>query len=509
METILVHLAGGLAQAVEPLNLTMIIVGCTLGLLIGAMPGLGSVNGVAILLPITFLVPPTSAIIFLAAIYYGAMYGGAISSITLGIPGASTAVATVFDGRPLAQAGHADRALTAAALASFIGGTISVVLFTAFAPPLASFALKFGPPEEFALMVMAFATFIGLGGDDIPKTVFSILIGLVLAAVGLDIISGQPRLIFGDIDGFLHGINFLVLAIGIYGIGEMLWTLETTKGKVMVHKVLISWSRMKHNFKDLSYYIKTTTLGSMLGYFVGTLPAAGATPASLMSYGLAKTFSKDPDSFGKGNVSGVAAPEAANNAASTGSMLPMITLGIPGSPTTAILLGGMIIWGLRPGPLLFTENPEFVWGLIGSLYIANFATLLINLAFIPLFVKILTLPFSILAPVIYILCVVGGYAPTQTMHDVWLMLLFGVAGYLLRKLNYPVAPAVLAIVLGPLAERSMRQSLLASQGDVSIFITRPISGICIAIALALICYPLYQKFARRKRENLGMDAGQG
>ncbi len=500
---------GGLAEAMQPLNFMMIIIGCALGLLIGAMPGLGSVNGVAILLPITFIVPPTAAIIFLAAIYYGAMYGGAISSITLGIPGASTAVATVFDGRPLAQAGHADRALTAAAVASFVGGTISVVLFTLFAPPLASFALRFGPAEEFALMVMAFATFIGLGGDDIPKTIFSILIGLVLAAVGLDIISGQPRLIFSDIDGFLHGINFLVLAIGIYGIGEMLWTLETTKGEVMVHKVQISLERMKSNFRDIKNYIGTTSLGSILGYFVGTLPAAGATPASLMSYGLAKTFSKDPDSFGKGNVGGVAAPEAANNAASTGSMLPMITLGIPGSPTTAILLGGMIIWGLRPGPLLFTENPEFVWGLIGSLYIANFATLVINLAFIPLFVKILTLPFSILAPIIYILCVVGGYAPTQTMHDVWLMLLFGVVGYLLRKLNYPVAPAVLAIVLGPLAERSLRQSLLGSHGDVTVFLTRPISAACILIALALICYPVIQKFTRRRRRNLGMGQGQG
>lgn len=497
MEEILLHLAGGLGEAMQPLNFMMIIIGCALGLLIGAMPGLGSVNGVAILLPITFLVPPTAAIIFLAAIYYGAMYGGAISSITLGIPGASTAVATVFDGRPLAQSGHADKALTAAAIASFIGGTISVVLFTLFAPPLAEFALKFGPAEEFALMLLAFATFIGLGGDDIPKTIFSILIGLVLATVGLDIISGQPRLIFGDIDGFLHGVNFLVLAIGIYGIGEMLWTLESTQGTVTVHKVNMSISKLVENIKDVKTYIKTTSLGSVLGYFVGTLPAAGATPASLMAYGLAKTFSKDPESFGKGNVAGVAAPEAANNAASTGSMLPMITLGIPGSPTTAILLGGMIIWGLRPGPLLFTENPEFVWGLIGSLYIANLATLLINIAFIPLFVRVLTIPFTILAPIIYILCVVGGYAPTQTMHDVWLMLLFGIVGYLLRKLNYPVAPAVLAIVLGPLAERSLRQSLLSSQGEMSIFVTRPISAICILIAIGLVCYPLVQKFKKK------------
>ena len=498
MESILTLLSAGILEALEPLNFGMILLGCTIGLLVGAMPGLGSVNGVAILLPITFLVPPTAAIIFLAAIYYGAMYGGAISSITLGIPGASTAVATVFDGRPLAQAGKADKALTAAAIASFIGGTISIVLFTLFAPPLAAFALKFGPPEEFALMVLAFATFIGLGGDDIPKTIFSILIGLVLATVGLDIISGQPRLIFGDISGFLHGVNFLVLAIGIYGIGEMLWTLETTKGEVTVHKVKMSIKAMIDNFRDVKSYIGTTTLGSTIGYFVGTLPAAGATPASLMSYGLAKTFSKDPESFGKGNISGVAAPEAANNAASTGSMLPMITLGIPGSPTTAILLGGMIIWGLRPGPLLFTEHPDFEWGLIGSLYIANFVAVVINIAFIPIFVRVLTLPFTILAPTIYILCIVGGYAPTQTMHDVWLMFLFGVVGYLLRKLNYPVAPAVLAIVLGPLAERSLRQSLLASQGDMFTFVERPISGVCIFLALVLVSYPLIKNFRARR-----------
>jgi putative tricarboxylic transport membrane protein len=500
MGDILHLLAGGLVEAMQPLNFGMIVLGCVLGLLVGAMPGLGSVNGVAILLPITFLVPPNAAIIFLAAIYYGAMYGGAISSITLGIPGASTAVATVFDGRPLAVAGKADKALTAAAMASFIGGTISVILFTLFAPPLAAFALKFGPAEEFALMLLAFATFIGLGGDDIPKTVFSILIGLVMAAIGLDIITGQPRLIFGDITGFMHGINFLVLAIGIYGIGEMLWTLEQTKGEVVMHNVKLSMREIFKDIKDVKQYIGTTSLGSVLGYFVGTLPAAGATPASLMSYGLAKTFSKDPDSFGKGNVAGVAAPEAANNAASTGSMLPMITLGIPGSPTTAILLGGMIIWGLRPGPLLFTEHPEFVWGLIGSLYIANLMTLIINLLFIPVFVKILTLPFTILAPTIYILCVVGGYAPTQTMHDVWLMFLFGVAGYLLRKLDYPVAPAVLAIVLGPLAERSLRQSLLASQGDPSIFLTRPISLACILIAVALVMVPVVQKIKRRRKK---------
>ncbi len=493
---IIQHLFDGFLIAFQPLNVGLVVLGVIVGLFIGAMPGLGSVNGVAILVPMTFLVPPTSAIIFLAAIYYGAMYGGAISSVMLGIPGASTAVATTFDGRPLALKGLADKALLAAAVASFFGGTLSVILFTGFAPPLADVALSFGDPEIFALMLLAFATFVGLGSDDIPKTIFSIAIGLVLSTVGFDFISGEPRLLLFELDGFLNQINFLVLAIGIYGIGEMLWTLEQSEGEVTVHRVKTSWRAFLENLGHVREYIKTTFVGSVLGYFVGTLPAAGATPASLMSYGLAKTFSKDPDSFGKGNVSGVAAPEAANNAASTGSMLPMITLGIPGSPTTAILLGGMIIWGLRPGPLLFTEHPDFVWGLIGSLYIANVFTVLINLAFIPVFVRVLTLPFTILAPVIFVLCVVGGYAPTQTMHDVWLMFLFGLVGYLMRKLNYPVAPAVLAIVLGPLAERSLRQSLLISQGDLLVFVERPISAICIAIAVALMLYPVYSRFRR-------------
>ena len=491
-------LGAGLLQAFEPLNLMMIFIGCLAGLFIGAMPGLGSVNGVAILLPVTFLVPPTAAIIFLAALYYGAMYGGAVSSITLGIPGASTAVATVFDGRPMAQQGKADQALTAAAVASFIGGTISVILFTLFAPPLAVFALKFGPQEEFALMVLAFATFIGLGGDDIPKTIFSILLGLVMAAVGFDIISGQPRLIFFDFVELQRGIGFLVLAIGIYGIGEMLWTLENSKGDVRIHAVSASWTKLKRNLSHIREYLPTTVLGSALGFFVGTLPAAGATPASLMSYGLAKTFAKDPESFGKGNVSGVAAPEAANNAASTGSMLPMITLGIPGSPTTAILLGGMIIWGLRPGPLLFTDRPDFVWGLIGSMYVANFVTVALNLALIPLFVRVLAMPFTILTPIIFILCFVGVFATTDRMFDVWLMLLLGLGGYLMRKLNYPVAPAVLAIVLGPLAEQSLRQSLISSRGDVMTFFERPISLTCMLLALALMIYPIWLGIRRRR-----------
>ena len=496
-------LVDGFLVAMQPLNLLLIIIGVTLGLFIGAMPGLGSVNGVAILLPITFLVPPGSAIIFLAAIYYGAMYGGAISSITLGIPGASTAVATTFDGRPLAMQGRASLALVTAAIASFIGGTVSNIFFTAFAPPLASVALSFGPPEIFALMLLAFATFVGLGGDDIPKTIFSICIGLVFASVGYDEISGAPRLIFFDIPGFLHGINFLVLAIGVYGIGEMLWTIDSTRGKITSTEAKFSVKGvMKDGKESMRRGWKGTTIGSLIGFFVGILPAAGATPGSLMSYGVAKMLSRNPEEYGKGHPDGVAAPESANNSASTGSMLPMLTLGIPGSPTTAILLGGMVIWGLTPGPRLFVDQSEFVWGLIGSFYVSNFFALVVNLAFIPVFIWMLRMPFTVLAPMIFVLSVVGGYAATRDMHDVWLMLIFGIGAFFLRKLDYPVAPAVLAIVLGPITEPTLRQSLLLSSGDPTIFLTRPIAGPITVIAIILILLPLL-KFGWNKFRKSG------
>ena len=496
---ILAHLSEGFVEALWPINLALITIGVTLGLFIGMMPGLGSVNGVAILLPITFLVPPTSAIIFLAAIYYGAMYGGAISSITLGIPGASTAVATTFDGRPLAMKGRASLALVTAAIASFVGGTVSIILFTMFAPPLASVALSFGSPEIFALMLLAFATFVGLGGDDIPKTVLSICLGLVFAAVGFDEISGEPRLVFFNISGFLHGINFLVLAIGVYGIGEMLWTIDTTRGKITSTEAKMSISGVIADAREcVSKAWKGMSIGSLLGFFVGILPAAGATPGSLMAYGVSKLTSRDPDSYGKGNPDGVAAPESANNSASTGSMLPMLTLGIPGSPTTAILLGGMVIWGLTPGPRLFSDQPEFVWSLIGSFYVSNFFALVINLSFIPLFIWMLRMPFTILAPMIFVLSIVGGDAATNDMHDVWLMLGFGLSAFFLRKFDYPLAPAVLAIVLGPIAEPTLRQSLLLSSGDPMIFLNRPIAGPITVIAVILILLPafklIYDKF---------------
>lgn len=487
------YLADGFAISLSPLNLAVVLVGVTAGLFIGAMPGLGSVNGVAILLPMTFIVPPESAIIFLAAVYYGAMYGGAISSILLGIPGASTAVATTFDGRPMAQKGEAGLALIAAAVASFVGGTISVVLFTVLAAPLAEFALAFGPPEEFALVLLAFTTFVGLGGDDVVKTMMMILLGLALSTVGLDMISGNPRLVFFDLPGFYSGISFLILAIGVYGVGEVLWTIEETRGSPKVMNARIGFRDLVDGVKKLRRTVKTMTMGSVLGFFVGVLPAAGATPAALMAYGLARSGSKNPDNFGKGEVEGVVAPESANNAASTGSLLPMLTLGIPGSPTTALLLGGMVMWGLTPGPMLFIEQPGFVWGLISSLYTANVFAVVVNIALIPLFVWALRMPFPVLTAVVLTLCVVGGYAPNARMHDVWMIVLFGFGAFVLRKTNYPMAPLVLALVLGPLMEQSLRQSLISSQGDMTTFFTRPISGTLMAVSAILFALPIIKR----------------
>jgi putative tricarboxylic transport membrane protein len=492
---ILAHLTEGILIALQPFNLGLAVVGVIVGLFVGAMPGLGSVNGVAILLPFTFVIQgitgsATGPMIFLASIYYGAMYGGAISSITLGIPGASTAVATTFDGRPLAIAGKAHVALVVAALASFVGATVSNVFFTAFAPLLAGVALSFGNPEIFALMLLAFATFVGLGGDDIPKTIFSICFGLVLATVGFDIISGEPRLIFFDITGFTHGIRFLVLAIGVYGIGEMMWTINTSRYGSNMSKVEVNFASIVDAIRQFKGAWRGTAIGSALGFFVGILPAAGATPGSLMAYGITKMTAKNPKQFGKGAINGVAAPEAANNSASTGAMLPMMTLGIPGSPTTAVLLAGMVIWGLQPGPLLFTNQPDFVWPLIGSFYISNVVAVVINLLCIPVFLWMLRMPFTILAPLIFVLSLVGTYAAYMDMFDVWLMVLFGVGAFLLRILDYPLAPAVLAIVLGPIAEPKLRQSLLLSDGDFSIFFTRPIAGPITVIAIILILLPL-------------------
>ena len=494
------NLLYGLGVALTPTNLTIAFLGLLLGTAIGVLPGLGGTNGVALLLPLTFHLTPTSAIILLAAVYWGALFGGAITSILFNIPGEPWSVATTFDGHPLAQQGNPGVALTAAFTSSFLGAAVSIVLFTFFAPPLAEWALKFGPPENFAVLLLAFATFTGLGGGDPAKTIFMTLFGLLLSTIGFDIVSGQPRLNFGFVE-LQSGINFIVIAIGLFGLGEIFLTVEEglrlrgVPGRIGFRDLWETW-------KLFPRYWVTIIRGTILGFWIGVLPGTGATPASFMSYGLAKQFSKHPERFGKGEVEGVIAPETAAHAAGIGSLLPMITLGIPGSPTAAVMLAGFFIWGLNPGALLFQTQREFVWGLIGSMYITNVLGVLIVLTLVPLFAAINRIPFGILAPLIVILSSIGAFAVNNQVLDLSIMLGSGVAGYVFRKLQYPLAPLVVALVLGDMTEQALRQSLIMGQGSPAIFVTRPIAVVFIAASLLLFLLPLLRSLRQGRHPRI-------
>ncbi|MET0852917.1 MAG: tripartite tricarboxylate transporter permease [Candidatus Rokuibacteriota bacterium] len=486
----------GLQIAFQPFNLGVAIIGVTLGTVIGVLPGLGGANGVAILLPLTFTMPPTSAIILLTSVYWGALFGGAITSILFNIPGEPWSVATTFDGYPMARQGEGGQALTAAFTSSFVGALFSVVLITLFAPLLAEVALKFGPPEFFAIQLLTFSSFIGLGGGNAVKSLVSILLGFLLASVGLDIVTGSLRLTFGFTD-LMKGFDFIVAVIGLFGVGEMLLTVEEglsfrgAKARINPRVVWQTW-------KTLPRYYRTFIRSSVIGFWMGFKPG-GATPASFMSYAFAKRFSRNPERFGKGEIEGVIAPETAAHAAGGAALLPMITLGIPGSPTAAVMLGGLIIWGLQPGPMLFKERPDFVWGLIASMYTGNVIGVVMVLAFVPLFAAILRIPFAILTPLIVCVCAIGAYSVHNAMIDVWYMLIFGVIGYAFKKLDYPLAPLVLALVLGDLAENALRQSLIMSQGSLVIFFTRPISAVISAVAVLFFALPAIGPLRRRWR----------
>src|SRR5499425_2239953 len=492
------NLFHGFQIAVTPFNLAVAVLGITLGTIIGVLPGLGGANGVAILLPLTFTMPPTSAIILLTSLYWGALFGGAITSVLFNIPGEPWSVATTFDGYPLARQGQSGQALTGAFTSSFIGAFVSVLLITFFAPLLADVALHFGPPEIFAIQFLTFSAFVGLGGGNPLKTVVSIMIGFILAAVGLDIVTGQLRMTFG-VTGLMQGFDFIIAVIGLFGIGEIMLSVEeglSFKGvasKMNLHVVLDTW-------KILPRYWRTFARSCFIGFWMGFKPG-GATPASFMSYSFAKRFSKNPNQFGKGDLEGVVAPETAAHAAGVAAILPMITLGIPGSPTAAVMLGGLIIWGLQPGPLLFKEKPDFVWGLIASMYTGNILGVLMVLAFVPFFAAILRIPFAILTPLIVVLCAIGSYAVHNAMIDVWYMLIFGVIGYVFKKLDYPIAPLVLALVLGDMAENALRQSLIMSQGSLAILFTRPISGVITSVAILFFIMPIITPWWRRIRGN--------
>ncbi|MDX2287695.1 MAG: tripartite tricarboxylate transporter permease [Hyphomicrobiaceae bacterium] len=481
------QLMHGFSVVMTPFNLLLMCVGILLGVIIGVLPGLGGANGVAILLPLTFSMSPTSAIILLSCIYWGALFGGAITSILFNIPGEPWSVATTFDGHPLARQGRADEALVAAFTSSFVGAIVAVVMITFLAPMVAAFALQFGPAEFFAVFFLTFASFIGMSRGSPFKVISAMCLGFALGSVGLDKMTGSLRMTYGFTE-LLSGFNFLIAVIGLFGIGEILSTIESglkfqgAHAKVNLMSVVTTWGKLLKLWG-------TSVRSCVVGCWMGITPG-GATPASFMAYGLAKQFSPNGKNFGKGELEGVVAPETAAHAAGTSALLPMLTLGIPGSPTAAVLLGGLMIWGLQPGPMLFVEQPEFVWGLIASMYLGNVVGLVIVITCVPLFAAILRIPFSIIAPVILVICAIGAYTVNNAMFDVWLMMVFGIIGYIFNKLDYPLAPLVLAIVLGDKAEEGFRQALLGSQGDVSVFFSNWLVGSIMGLGVVLALWPV-------------------
>jgi putative tricarboxylic transport membrane protein len=463
------------------------MIGILLGVIIGVLPGLGGPNGVAILLPLTFTMSPTSAIIMLSCIYWGSLFAGAITSILFNIPGESHSVATTFDGYPLAQQGRAAEALTSAFTGSFVGALAGVFLITFLAPLVAKFALKFGPPEFFAVYFLTFCSFIGMGKENPFKIVISMMLGFGLAAVGMDTMTGQLRMNFGWSE-LLRGFDFLVVVIGLFGLGEILLTMEeglAFKGKIAkinAKVVFETWAKLPR-------YWLTLVRSAIIGCWMGITPG-GATAASFMGYGIAKRFAKEPDKFGTGQLEGVIAPETAAHASGTSALLPMLALGIPGSATAAVLLSGLMIWGLQPGPMLFIEQKDFVWGLIASMYLGNIAGLIVVLTTVPLFAAILRISFSIIAPIIIVVCAIGAFSVHSAMLDIWFMVLFGIVGYFFKKLGYPLAPMVLALVLGDRAEDAFRQTMLASKGSLTIFWSNGLVGSITTIALIMLFWPL-------------------
>ncbi len=494
------NLLYGFSLALTPYNLFIAATGVFVGAIIGVLPGLGGTSGVAILLPLTFFMPPSSAIVFLSCIYWGALFGGAITSILFNIPGEPWSVATMFDGHPLAKSGRAGLALSSAFIPGFFSALIAVLLFTFFAPPLAEFALRFGPAENFAVLLLAFSTFTGLGGASVAKSLAATAIGFILSVVGLDIVTGRPRLTFGSIT-MLSGFSFISVSIGLFGIGEILYSAEESleikgvQGKIALKDFLLVLKTMVRSFA-------TFLTGTLLGFWIGVMPGTGATPASFLSYGLAKKFSKHPERFGTGIPEGVIATETAAHAAGIGALLPMITLGIPGSPTAAVILGGLYIWGLLPGPQLFVEQKDFVWSLIGSMYIGNVMGVLLCLFLVPVFAAIMRVPSSILTPIIVLLSMIGAYAVNNSTFDIWLVLVFGVIGYVFKKLDYPLAPFVVALVLGDMTEEALRQSLILSDGSLAIFFTEPIAAFFMVIAIFLFFLPVLLSVWRRLRSLL-------
>lgn len=491
---ILNHIFLGFKIGLQPMNLFYCFIGVFLGTLIGVLPGIGPVATISILLPITFKISPISAVIMLAGIYYGAQYGGSTTSILVNIPGEASSVITCLDGYQMARQGRAGPALGIAAIGSFIAGTLSLLGLTFLAYPFAEIALRFGPPEYFSLMIVALIILSYLAHGSMIKALIMAIFGLILSHIGMDIVTGQMRFTFGILE-LSDGLGLVPLVMGLFGISEVLINIEQTLSReVFKTKIknllptLDDWGRAKW----------AILRGTLLGFFLGILPGAGPVISSFVSYTVEKKVSKHPEKFGTGMIEGLAGPEAANNASAQGAFIPLFVLGIPPNVTMAILLGALIIFGLQPGPLLIKDHPDFFWGVVISMYIGNVMLLILNLPMIPLWVQVLKVPYPILFPLILLFCLIGSYSLNNSTFDTYVMIFFGIIGYLMRKFRYEGAPLVMAFVLGPLLEQNLRRSLIISGGSFSIFVTRPISTVILIIAFLLLISTFITNLRKRK-----------
>jgi putative tricarboxylic transport membrane protein len=477
----------GFTIALSGNHIFLMLIGVLLGILVGVLPGLGAPNGVSLLLPLTFGMQPVSAIILLSSMYWGALFGGSVTSILFNIPGEPSSVATTFDGYPMARDGRPTTALATAFGSAAFGALAGVVLITLLASWVAQVALAFGPPEYFAVYFLAFASFVGMGGSPPVKTLVSLAIGFALAAVGIDTVSGSVRLTMG-IDELVKGVNFVVAVMGLFGIGELLIAVED-EFHVKAISSKVEWREVFHTIVGLRRYGWVLLRSAAIGCWMGITPG-GPTAASFMSYGVAKRLSSRRANFGHGEPEGIIAPEAADHAAGTSALLPMLSLGIPGSATAAVMMGGLMIWGLNPGPMLFVEQKDFVWGLIASMYLGNVVAVFLVLLTVPMFAALMRIPFFIIAPLIVVICAVGAYSVSNSFLDVVLMMGFGIVGYLFKKLHYPLAPLVLAMVIGDKAEDAFRQSMLMSRGSLGIFFGNTLVTTLVLLGVALLVVPV-------------------
>ncbi|WP_432806683.1 tripartite tricarboxylate transporter permease [Mesobacillus maritimus] len=501
METIM-YLLNGLSEVVTPYNLLIILIGSLLGTLVGVLPGLGPTSAIAVLLPVTTFLDPAQGMMMMAGIYYGAMYGGSTTAILMNIPGESSSVPATLDGYPLSQLGKAGTALSIAAIGSFIAGMIGLVGLVLFAPLLADQALKFGPPEYFTLMLIALLVLFNLTGFSLRKSILMGLFGFLVSLVGIGLTTGMPRFDFGF--SFLSGgFEMVSIIIGLFAITEVLKGLEENRAQTRKHFKI---KRLYPSKKDLKQSGAPIIRGSLLGFFLGILPGISATITSFLSYDLEKKLSKQPEKFGKGAIEGVAGPESANNATSSGGFIPLLSLGIPASPPLAVLLAALMIYGLTPGPMLFEQNSHMVWMIIASMFIGNIILLILNLPLVGLWAKLTEVPFGILAPIILLISMIGAYSVRNSMFDVVVAVLFGVFGYFFHKFQWPIIPFILCIVLGPKIESSFIQSMEMSSGNLLIFIERPISLTILAIAVVFFILSIF--LMKRTKKRIFQETGE-